>query len=117
MMYHGDFKSDLFAFSFRFPKLNSLIGHYHFRVMSWRPRYNGYMGPAGATSKGDGELLPWAEKKEATTRQRPAGATSTWDMGATAWGREEGGDDATKAGGGNFWSFIFSSLLYKGRQI
>ena len=33
--------------------------------------------PAGATSTGGGEPLPGAEKKEATTRQRPAGATST----------------------------------------
>ena len=32
--------------------------------------------PAGATSTGDGEPLPGAEKTEATTRQRPAGATS-----------------------------------------
>ena len=40
--------------------------------------------PAGATSTGDGEPLPGAEKKEATTRQRPAGATSTG-----AWGRAE----------------------------
>ena len=29
--------------------------------------------PAGATSTGDGEPLPGAEKKEATMRQRPAG--------------------------------------------
>ena len=33
--------------------------------------------PAGATSTGDGEPLPGAVKKEA--RQRPAGATSTGD--------------------------------------
>ena len=30
--------------------------------------------PAGATSTGDGEPLPGAEKTEATTRQRPVGA-------------------------------------------
>ena len=36
--------------------------------------------PAGVTSTGDGEPLPGAvKKKEATTRQRPAGATSTGD--------------------------------------
>ena len=37
--------------------------------------------PAGATSTGDGEPLPGAEKTEATTRHRPAGpgATSTGD--------------------------------------
>ena len=34
--------------------------------------------PAGATSTGDGEPLPGAEKKEAETRPRPAGAQVNW---------------------------------------
>ena len=35
--------------------------------------------PAGVTSTEDGEPLPGAKKTEATTRPRPAGATSTGD--------------------------------------
>ena len=35
--------------------------------------------PAGATSTGDGEPLSGAVKIEVTTRQRPAGATSRGD--------------------------------------
>ena len=57
--------------------------------------------PAGATSTGDGEPLPGAEKREATTRQRPAGATSTGDGEPLPGAEKNGGDDATEAGGGN----------------
>ena len=38
--------------------------------------------------------------EEATTRQAGGGNLHR-GRGATAWGREEGGDDATEAGGGN----------------
>ena len=39
----------------------------------------GDLRPVGATSAGDGEPLPGAEKKTEATRQRSAGATSTLD--------------------------------------
>ena len=57
--------------------------------------------PAGATSTGDGEPLPGAEKKEGDDATEAGGGNFHRGRGATAWGREEGGDDATKARGGN----------------
>ena len=44
--------------------------------------------PAGATSTGDGEPLPGAEKKEATKRHRPAGANSTEEKFVYVFGRK-----------------------------
>ena len=41
---------------------------------------------------------------EATTRQRPAGATSTGDGQPLPGAEKNGGDDATEAGGGNLYS-------------
>ena len=55
---------------------------------------------AGATSNGDGEPLPGAVRKKAATKA--GGGNLHRGRGATAWGREEeGGDNATEAGGGN----------------
>ena len=62
---------------------------------TWKKKGATRQRPAGATSTGDGELLPGAEKNGGDDATEAGGGNLHRGRGATAWGREDGGDDAT----------------------